>query len=225
MTPVLIRTRAARASSSHIPTNVGAGAEALIGARGDFRRAQAVFEQSSVPMVMTDSRRQYVEANRPARLWYRRSVHDMRTHAIDDLAPADRMEVIERDWGRLIETGSLAGSYLATRPDGSRVSVAYFALANLLPGLHAIVFAPADWPEHELSAIEADRPDASAAMTPREIEVLALAADGLSGPELANQLGLSGTTVNTHFKNIYEKLGVRNRAAAVAKGMRLGMID
>jgi LuxR family maltose regulon positive regulatory protein len=54
--------------------------------------------------------------------------------------------------------------------------------------------------------------------------VLALAADGLSGPELAHALVLSVTTVNTHFKNIYVKLGVRNRAAAVAKAMRLGVI-
>jgi ATP/maltotriose-dependent transcriptional regulator MalT len=35
---------------------------------------------------------------------------------------------------------------------------------------------------------------------------------------------LSVTTINTHFRNIYEKLGVRNRAAAVAKAMRLGLI-
>ena len=55
--------------------------------------------------------------------------------------------------------------------------------------------------------------------------MLALAADGLSGPELAQELVLSPATINTHFKNIYEKLDVGNRAAAVAKAMRLGMID
>jgi ATP/maltotriose-dependent transcriptional regulator MalT len=76
-----------------------------------------------------------------------------------------------------------------------------------------------------LGVIERDVPDPSALLTPREIEVLALAADGLSGPELARGLVLSPTTVNTHFKNIYEKLDVRNRAAAVAKAMRLGLIE
>ena len=55
--------------------------------------------------------------------------------------------------------------------------------------------------------------------------MLALSAEGLSGPELAQSLVFSATTVNTHFKNIYDKLGVRNRAAAVAKAMRLGVID
>jgi DNA-binding CsgD family transcriptional regulator len=52
-----------------------------------------------------------------------------------------------------------------------------------------------------------------------------IAADGHSGPELAQELLLSPATVNAHFKNIYKKLDVRNRAAAVAKAMRLGLID
>jgi ATP/maltotriose-dependent transcriptional regulator MalT len=76
-----------------------------------------------------------------------------------------------------------------------------------------------------LSPSKGDRPDPSALLTRREIEVLALAADGLGGLELAERLVLSPSTVRTHFKNIYEKLGVRNRAAAVAKAMRLGVID
>lgn len=54
--------------------------------------------------------------------------------------------------------------------------------------------------------------------------MLALAAEGLTGPDLPEVLVLSTSTINTHFKNIYEKLGVRNRAAAVANAMRLGII-
>jgi ATP/maltotriose-dependent transcriptional regulator MalT len=81
-------------------------------------------------------------------------------------------------------------------------------------------------PRAGLDATEEDRPDGgAAALTPREIEVLAFAADGFGGMELAEQLVLSPATVRTHFKNIYKKLGVRNRAAAVAKAMRLGLID
>jgi LuxR family maltose regulon positive regulatory protein len=51
-----------------------------------------------------------------------------------------------------------------------------------------------------------------------------LAADGFSGPALSRKLAVSRTTVNTHFKNIYAKLNVQSRAAAVAKAMRLGII-
>jgi PAS domain S-box-containing protein len=62
-------------------------------------------------------------------------------------------------------------------------------------------------------------------LTPRELEVLQLAADGSSGREIADRLVLSQSTIKTHFSNIFEKLGVSDRAAAVAKGIRLGMID
>jgi PAS domain S-box-containing protein len=62
-------------------------------------------------------------------------------------------------------------------------------------------------------------------LTPREIEVLNLAAEGNSGPDIAKQLVLSPGTVKTHFEHIYEKLGVGDRAAAVALGLRTGLIQ
>jgi DNA-binding CsgD family transcriptional regulator len=65
---------------------------------------------------------------------------------------------------------------------------------------------------------------AKAPLTPREIELLQLAADGLSGPQIAELLVLSPSTVKTHFENIYRKVGVSDRAGAVAKGMRQGLI-
>ena len=54
---------------------------------------------------------------------------------------------------------------------------------------------------------------------------MALAAQGLNGPAIADELVVSPATVRTHFGNIYEKLGVGSRSAAVAKAMRLGLID
>jgi two-component system, NarL family, nitrate/nitrite response regulator NarL len=61
-------------------------------------------------------------------------------------------------------------------------------------------------------------------LTPRERDVLQLAADDLSAPGIAQHLSLSPATVNTHFGHIYVKLDVNSRAGAVAKGMRLGLI-
>jgi DNA-binding CsgD family transcriptional regulator len=63
-----------------------------------------------------------------------------------------------------------------------------------------------------------------AVLTPRERDVLQLAADGLSTPSIAEQLSVSRATVRTHFGNIYLKLDVKSRAGAVAKAMRLGLI-
>jgi PAS domain S-box-containing protein len=61
-------------------------------------------------------------------------------------------------------------------------------------------------------------------ISPRELEILRLAAEGNTGPEIAEELVLSALTVKTHFANIYGKLGVSDRAAAVAQAFRLGLI-
>jgi two-component system nitrate/nitrite response regulator NarL len=62
-------------------------------------------------------------------------------------------------------------------------------------------------------------------LSPREREILALIADGELAPDIARRLGLSPATVRTHLQHLYEKLGVSDRAAAVAAAMRRGMLD
>jgi len=61
-------------------------------------------------------------------------------------------------------------------------------------------------------------------LSPREREVLALIADGLSNQEIALQLYLSLPTVKWHTGNIYGKLGVRSRTQAVAAARALGLL-
>jgi DNA-binding CsgD family transcriptional regulator len=62
-------------------------------------------------------------------------------------------------------------------------------------------------------------------ITPREADVLVLASHGLTSVEIAEQLVLSAGTVRTHLENIYLKLGVSDKAAAVATALRYGLID
>ena len=62
-------------------------------------------------------------------------------------------------------------------------------------------------------------------LTPREAQVLALMAEGKSIPAIAEELILGATTVKTHVGHLYEKLGVSDRAAAVAEAMRRGLIE
>ena len=61
-------------------------------------------------------------------------------------------------------------------------------------------------------------------LTPREIEVLQLAAGGDSVREIAAALVLSPGTVRTHLGAIYGKLGAKSRTAAVAIALREGLI-
>jgi two-component system nitrate/nitrite response regulator NarL len=62
-------------------------------------------------------------------------------------------------------------------------------------------------------------------LSPREREVLDLIADGLSIPAIASRLFLAPSTVKTHVQRLYEKLGVSDRAAAVAEAMRRRLLE
>ena len=62
-------------------------------------------------------------------------------------------------------------------------------------------------------------------LTRREREILLLTADGRSAPAIAYVLHLSPGTVNTHLLSSFEKLGVCNRAAAVAAAMDSGLLE
>jgi LuxR family transcriptional regulator, maltose regulon positive regulatory protein len=58
----------------------------------------------------------------------------------------------------------------------------------------------------------------------RELEVLALIADGLSNPEIAERLYLSVNTLRAHTTHIYQKLDVHNRVQAVSRARQLGLL-
>jgi two-component system, NarL family, nitrate/nitrite response regulator NarL len=62
-------------------------------------------------------------------------------------------------------------------------------------------------------------------LSPREREVLKLIANGRSIPAIAKELYLAPSTVKTHVQRLYEKLGVSDRAAAVAEAMRSKLLE
>ncbi|MEU3309195.1 response regulator [Nocardiopsis sp. NPDC055551] len=67
-------------------------------------------------------------------------------------------------------------------------------------------------------------PEKPAALSPREVEVLRLAADGHTNAAIGRALRISATTVKTHLMRAYEKLGVGDRTAAVSQALRRGLL-
>ena len=111
------------------------------------------------------------------------------------------------------------GAYLSKESSRERICDAVAAVARGEVVLSAEVQAGL------ASEIQIRERDERPALTPREHEILALTANGQSAPDIGRQLHLSQSTVKTHLKSLYEKLGVSDRAAAVAESMRRGLLE
>ena len=80
-----------------------------------------------------------------------------------------------------------------------------------------LVPAPADFVRDEAKV-------ASLGLTPRELEILGLIAQGLSNREIAERVFVSENTVKTHSSRVFDKLGARRRTQAVRRGKELRLI-
>jgi two-component system nitrate/nitrite response regulator NarL len=112
-----------------------------------------------------------------------------------------------------------AAAYLSKEADRQEICEAIAAVAR-----GQTIFAPqvqAGIAQEMRMRREDDRP----ALSSREREVLELTAKGRSAPQIAEQLYLSTATVKTHLQRLYDKLGVSDRAAAVAEAMRRGLLE
>jgi len=65
---------------------------------------------------------------------------------------------------------------------------------------------------------------AGAGLSPRELEILARVADGLSNKEIARDTGVTPETIKWHLKNVFGKLAVGNRQEAVQRALLLGLV-
>src|SRR6266540_4277445 len=118
---------------------------------------------------------------------------------------------------KALETG--AAGFLSKEARREQIVDAVLACSR---GEHIV---PPDVAAGLVSEIRLRKQDDRPALTKREQEILHLIAAGKSLPEIAEQLYLGLTTVKTHVQHLYEKLGVSDRAAAVATGMRRGLIE
>ena len=113
-----------------------------------------------------------------------------------------------------------AAGYFSKEADRSAIVDAITAVARgrtvIDPALHDGVFD-----QVRIRGTGTDRP----ILTAREREVLGLMAEGLSGRQIAERLIVALPTVKTHQARLYEKLGVSERAAAVAEAMRRGLLE
>jgi DNA-binding NarL/FixJ family response regulator len=136
----------------------------------------------------------------------------------DDRTPAAVAALRAAGWDHVVVVGGNAAPAAVARALGT--GARGFLLAA--PGLPSDGFADAAPPTHAVPV--ADVGGRARTLSAREVQVLALAADGLSNPEIARELGLSALTVKSHLARMTRRLGAHDRAHLVLLALRAGVI-
>ncbi len=79
--------------------------------------------------------------------------------------------------------------------------------------------------EDETQMIEVAPAEEKPVLSPRQQEVLSFLREGLTNPEIAVKLGVTERTVKAHCQEVFDRLGARNRTAAVAAAMKMDLFD
>jgi DNA-binding CsgD family transcriptional regulator len=148
-----------------------------------------------------------------------------RLHGAADQAFADLGETIEPLEGRLagldrqrLRAAMGDGAFDAEYAAGRTLDVSFVAHQALQGKQPPPGDAPGGEPDAAVSG------EAVTVLTPRELDVLRLLAQGLSNPDIGGRLYLSQHTVRRHVSNILRKLGLSSRSAAAAWGVRAGLV-
>jgi predicted ATPase/DNA-binding CsgD family transcriptional regulator len=142
-----------------------------------------------------------------------------RLHGAADQALADLDHALEPLEERLANHDR---QRLRTAMGAEAFDAEYAAGRTLDPAQMLAAFQPADAAAGQAPA--AGSRAAPSVLTPRELDVLKLVAQGLSNPDIAQRLVLSEHTVHRHLANILRKLDLSSRAAAAAWGVRTGLV-
>ncbi|MEA2388705.1 MAG: two-component system, NarL family, nitrate/nitrite response regulator NarL [Thermoleophilaceae bacterium] len=186
-------------------------------------RIQTICRTALDALVVVDDRRRFVGANGAAAKLYRMPTERLLGCRLDDFSADEHLGILSDLWFRFQRDGRQDGHYELVRADGSRAMVQYRATRGFNNGEHLIAIREIAVRPGLRNGLWAQR--ARMSLSPRELEVLQLVAEGRSAPEIGEILFVSAGTVKTHLKNIYGKLGARDRASAVAAALRRGMID
>jgi len=121
----------------------------------------------------------------------------------------------------LVEAG--AAGYLLKNVQGRELLNSIRAVYDGESVLHPVI-AEKIFSHLQLEERRPVRPERSKILSPRELEVLELSTDGLSNKEVAKELSVGIRTIQTHWRNIFNKLGVSSRTEAIIYGLRKGWI-
>jgi PAS domain S-box-containing protein len=192
------------------------------GSSGLEERVRLLYRIALEGLLLVDDARRYVDVNEPAAALLGAPPEVVIGRRMEQYTPRDSLPLLERGWAALARAGELEGRGRLLRDDGSERMVEWRARWGFAPGRHLVALREIRPPALPLVTSDGE---AVPRLTPREREVLQLAADGRSTRDIAGLLVVSPGTVKTHLQHIYAKLDARDRASAVATAIRLGLIS
>jgi PAS domain S-box-containing protein len=194
-------------------------------ARDPERQLCLLYETSMDALIVLDDHRRCVRVNEAAARLLSTPADKVLGRRLDDFIPREQRRAMVRLWADFESTGTHHGTFETLRRDGSLRMVEYRATSDFGAGQHLLAAREVGERRRGPATSRVQAPQQRGALTRREREVLQLAADGCSTRDIAEMLVVSHGTVKTHFQHIYDKLGARSRAAAVAQCLRRGLID
>ncbi len=151
------------------------------------------------------------------------------TYVVDDPRVSRVHASLRREAGTFVLTdlGSSAGTVINGEPQtGPRVLHHGDVIA--LGPVEFIFEDPSAMADPDETTIVLEIPEVATGsgpkLSPRQQQVLELMAEGLTNSEIGEQLGVTERTVKAYAQELYDKLGARNRAGAVAEAARLGIL-
>jgi DNA-binding CsgD family transcriptional regulator len=183
----------------------------------------AAFAQSRNAMALVDGQRCVVDVNGA---WVR--LLDVRRDAVIGRAIGTFVEggplLTPSEWEAEIADGRADGEVTMLRADGERVGVQWAATAEVVTGRRLVLFVALNTSRSGPRFRRPEAPATNAALSPRELEVVRMVAEGGTAAEIGDELRLSHHTVRTHVRNAMDKLGARSRAHLVAQALGHGHV-
>jgi len=143
--------------------------------------------------------------------------HVSRAHAvIRKAAGAVWLEDLGSTGGTVVNGETVTGSQALKHGD----SVKFGTVETRFEDRSSLMDADEATQMIELPEVE-DKP----VLSPRQHEVLGYLKEGLTNPEIATRLGVTERTVKAHCQEVFDRLNARNRTAAVAAAMRMGLLS
>lgn len=172
------------------------------------------FKRSKNAMVLLDEQRRHVEVNGGylELLGYRRGA--LIGRPIYEFV-ADGPVASNREWRAALHQTQFTGKADLVHSDGRRIKVEFAGHPELVTGRKLVLFVALKT-ARAVRLVQHSVPpgQATSVLSKREVEITALIAAGLSGPEIAQDLQVTHNTVRTHVRNAMAKTGARSRASS-----------